>query len=152
MSAPLSKGIILLVEDNDDDAALVKLAVQHTGLPNRLVVCRDGGEALDYVFGVSMSEGVPSGGRPWLVLLDLKLRRVGGLETLATLRADERTQHLPVIIFTSSNEERDVVASYRLGANSYIRKPHDFDDLASVLDQIVRYWSVNELPPAAEGL
>jgi two-component system response regulator len=149
MTAPVSSGTILLVEDNDDDAALVKLAVKHTGLLNRLVVARDGGEALDYVFGVPAT-GIPSGGRPWLVLLDLKLRRVGGLETLATLRADERTQHLPVVIFTSSNEESDVVASYRLGANSYIRKPHDFEDLASLLEQIVRYWSVNELPPAAQ--
>lgn len=148
----MSTAPILLVEDNDDDAALVMLAMREISAQRDVVVARDGGEALEYLFGTeARGEARAGSARPWLVLLDLKLRRISGLETLASLRADERTRCMPVIVFTSSAEERDVVASYRLGANSYIRKPHHFEELTSILEKIVTYWSANELPPAQAG-
>lgn len=156
----MSTAPILLIEDNDDDAALVRLAMREIGAPREVVVARDGSEALEYLFGTEArtearteapAEAQAGSARPWIVLLDLKLRRISGLETLASLRADERTRTLPVIVFTSSREERDVVASYRLGANSYVRKPHDFEELTSILEKIVTYWSANELPPAQAG-
>ena len=132
--------VILLVEDNPDDEALTRRALQRNNVKNELIVARDGQEALDYLLG---------GGRlPHLILLDLKLPKIDGLEVLRRLRADERTRLLPVVILTSSNEERDLVSSYRLGANSYVRKPVDFNEFSEAARQLGLYWLLlNEPPP-----
>src|SRR3989441_569736 len=136
----MKDAIILLVEDNADDEALTRRALQKHNLKNELVVAHDGQEALDYLF---------KGGRlPQLILLDLKLPKVDGLEVLRRLRADERTRLLPVVILTSSNEERDLVAGYSLGANSYVRKPVDFTEFIGAVRQLGLYWLIlNEGPP-----
>ena len=132
--------VILLVEDNPDDEALTRRALQRNNVKNELIVARDGQEALDYLLG---------GGRlPHLILLDLKLPKIDGLEVLRRLRADERTRLLPVVVLTSSNEERDLVSSYRLGANSYVRKPVDFNEFSEAARQLGLYWLLlNEPPP-----
>jgi two-component system response regulator len=137
---PTREAIILLVEDNPDDEALTRRALLKHNLRNELVVARDGQEALDYLFG---------GGRlPHLILLDLKLPKIDGLEVLRRLRADERTKLLPVVILTSSNEERDLVNGYSLGANSYVRKPVDFNEFTDAARQLGLYWLLlNEPPP-----
>ena len=136
----MKDAIILLVEDNPDDEALTRRALQKHNLKNELVVAHDGQEALDYLF---------KGGRlPQLILLDLKLPKIDGLEVLRRLRADERTKLLPVVILTSSNEERDLVSSYSLGANSYVRKPVDFNEFTEAARQLGLYWLLlNEPPP-----
>jgi two-component system response regulator len=133
----MSEPTILLVEDNPDDEALTLHAFQRQHLANRVVVVRDGVQALDYLFA--------RGGRdiaqaPAVVLLDLKLPRIDGLEVLRQLRADERTWSQPVVVLTSSAEERDVVESYRLGCNSYVRKPVDFDEFIAAAQQLGLYW------------
>lgn len=137
---------ILLVEDNPDDVLLTERAFRRADVPNELRVARDGAEALEILLG--------SGARaaPALVLLDLKLPKVDGLEVLRRLRAEERTRRLPVVVLTSSLEERDVVESYGLGANSYIRKPVDFTQFAEAIRLLGHYWLVlNEPPPAVRG-
>jgi two-component system response regulator len=136
--------VILLVEDNPDDVALTERALRKANVANRLVVVKDGVEALDYFFGA----GKGPNALPQVVLLDLKLPRVDGLEVLRRLRADEKTKLLPVVILTSSKEEKDVVASYDLGANSYIRKPVNFTQFADAVRQLGLYWLLlNEPPP-----
>ena len=138
---------ILLVEDNPDDEALTLRAIRKH-MPYGITVARDGAEALEYLFG-----GGPSGGRhevpaPLLVLLDLKLPKVNGLEVLRRMREESRTRSIPVIVFTSSTEEQDILDSYRLGANSYIRKPVDYGQFCDNMKQVMNYWlSVNQLPP-----
>jgi len=142
--------VILLVEDNPDDEALTLRAFRKNNIANEVVVARDGAEALDRVFGAGAHAGKPLDPEPALVLLDLKLPKVDGLEVLRRLRADERTKLLPVVVLTSSKEEQDVVRSYRLGANSYIRKPVDFDQFVQAVKELGLYWLVlNEAPPAS---
>src|SRR5574341_1099296 len=119
--------VILLVEDNPDDQALTLRALKKNNITNEVVVATDGVEALDYLFGTGSYAGRDPRELPQLVLLDLKLPRVDGLEVLKQLRGDQRTRLLPVVILTSSKEERDLVSGYSLGANSYVRKPVDFN-------------------------
>lgn len=139
--------IILLVEDNPSDIGLTQRALAKSHIANELVVAEDGQEALDYLFGDGATgQGVAQ--LPTLVLLDLKLPRVDGLEVLRRIRADERTRRLPVVVLTTSQEAPDVAASYDLGVNSYIRKPVDFNQFAQAIQQLGLYWLVlNETPP-----
>lgn len=140
--------VILLVEDNPDDEMLAMRALKKSNIANSIVVARDGVEALDYLFGTGSYEGRDTSVLPQIVLLDLKLPKVDGLEVLRRIRADSRTKRLPVAVLTSSKEERDVISSYDLGANSYIRKPVDFDQFAESIKQLGMYWLVlNEPPP-----
>lgn len=134
--------LIVLVEDNPDDETLTLRALKKNGIANDVVVLRDGVEALDFLLA-------PESRIPHLVLLDLKLPRVDGLEVLRRLRSEARTALLPVVVLTSSNEERDLVESYRLGANSYIRKPVDFEQFTEAVRQLGLYWLVlNQMPQA----
>jgi CheY-like chemotaxis protein len=144
----MSSKIILLVEDNPSDIGLTQRALEKSRVANDLVVAEDGQEALDYLFGAGAHAGRDVTELPTLVLLDLKLPRVGGLEVLARIRADERTRRLPVVVLTTSKEDQDVAASYDLGVNSYIRKPVDFDQFAQAIQHLGLYWLVlNEPPP-----
>jgi two-component system, response regulator len=139
---------ILLVEDNEDDVFLTKRALNKVNIMNKLVVARDGVEALDYLFG---KEGTPSKEEktcPVLILLDIKLPKIDGMEVLKRIRDDSRTCMCPVVILTSSREEADVISGYKLGANSFIRKPVDFDQFVDAVRQLGLYWLVlNEPPP-----
>ena len=139
---------ILLVEDNPDDVALTLRALKKNNIANQVIVASDGAEALDYLFGTGKHSGRDLGEMPAVVLLDLKLPKVDGLEVLRRLRADQRTRLLPVVILTSSKEEQDLIGGYELGANSYIRKPVDFDQFLEAARQLGMYWLVlNEPPP-----
>ena len=141
--------IILLVEDNLDDETLTLRALHKNKILNEIIVARDGAEALDFLFGTGVHAGRDTTIQPQLILLDLKLPKVDGLEVLKRLRADPRTALQPVAILTTSNEERDIVASYQLGANSYIRKPVDFDSFIEAVRQLGLYWLVlNTAPPS----
>jgi CheY-like chemotaxis protein len=140
--------VILLVEDNPDDELLTLVAFEQSGLSSEVVVAHDGVEALDYLFGTGMYSNRDLRVMPDLVLLDLKLPKVDGLEVLKRLRADTRTQFLPVVILTSSKEQEDLVGGYSSGANSYIRKPVSFDQFSQVVQNLGLYWLVlNEPPP-----
>lgn len=144
----MTEQVILLVEDNASDIGLTKRAFKKSAIGNALVVAEDGQEALDYLFGAGAHAGRDVTNLPMLVLLDLKLPRVDGLEVLRRVRADPRTRRVPVVILTSSTEEHDLAASYDLGTNSYIRKPVDFQQFADVIKQLGMYWLViNEPPP-----
>jgi CheY-like chemotaxis protein len=134
--------IILLVEDDPDDEALALRALESNNVWNQVVVARDGVEALDYLFGTGVYEGRDTSVMPAVILLDLKLPKIDGLEVLRRLRADERTRLLPVVIMTSSDEERGILDSYQLGANSYIRKPVGFGQFHEAVRQLGFYWSV----------
>ncbi|OGU12184.1 MAG: two-component system response regulator [Geobacteraceae bacterium GWC2_58_44] len=139
--------MILLVEDNPDDEALTLRAVRKH-MPYGIMVARDGAEALEFLFGTGRHAGRDVTLNPLLVLLDLKLPKVNGLEVLRRLREDARTRSVPVIVFTSSTEEQDILDSYLLGANSYVRKPVDYGQFCDDLKQMMTYWlSVNQLPP-----
>ena len=143
---------ILLVEDNADDEALTLRAFAKNNIKNQVVVARDGAEALDYLFADGAHEGRDTNHLPQLVLLDLKLPKLDGLEVLRRIRADARTELLPVVILTSSREEQDLVQGYRLGANSYVRKPVNFDDFLEAARQLGLYWLLlNEAPPRRPG-
>ena len=143
--------LILLVEDNDDDVELTLRALRRNRVANRVDVVRDGAEALEYLFATGSHKGRDVRDAPNLVLLDLKLPKVGGLEVLERLRADPRTRRLPVVVLTSSNVESDLARSYDLGANSYIRKPVDFTQFMEAVNQLGLYWLVlNEAPPYGE--
>jgi CheY-like chemotaxis protein len=147
MSSVNSK-TILLVEDNPDDEALAIRALKRHHISNEIVVAHDGVEALDYLFGTGKYTGRDLSLKPTVVLLDLKLPRVDGLEVLRRLREDERTKLLPVVILTTSNEEQDMLDSYSLGCNSYIRKPVDFVQFSEAIRQLGMYWLLmNEPPP-----
>jgi two-component system, response regulator len=140
--------VILLVEDNPDDEALTLRALKKNNIKNEVVVARDGAEALDYLFGTGKYAGRDTALLPQVVLLDLKLPKIEGLEVLRRVRADERTKLLPVVILTSSNEDQDRIAGYGLGANSYVRKPVDFSQFLEAARQLGLYWLVlNEAPP-----
>lgn len=136
--------MILLVEDDPDHEALALRALRKANVANEIRVARDGTEAIEYLNGIANGNTIPQ-----LVLLDLKLPKVDGLEVLRTIRASEKTAILPVVVLTSSDEERDIVASYRLGVNSYIRKPVNFTDFAEATKQLGMYWLLlNQCPPS----
>lgn len=139
--------VILLVEDNPDDETLTLRALNKCKIMNKIVVARDGAEALDYLFGTGIHTGRDISIQPQLILLDLKLPKIDGLEVLKRLRADPRTALLPVTILTTSNEERDIVTSYQLGVNSYVRKPVDSDSFIEAVRQLGLYWLVLNTPP-----
>ncbi len=146
----MRRKVILLVEDNPDDEALTLRALKKNNVKNDVVVARDGAEALDYLFGTGAHAGRDIDYLPQIVLLDLKLPKVDGLEVLKRIRAEERTRILPVIILTSSKEEQDVINGYRFGCNSYVRKPVNFDEFIEAARQLGLYWLLlNEPPPTA---
>lgn len=141
--------VILLVEDNPDDEALTIRALKKKKILNKLVVARDGAEALEYLFGTGKYAGRNLGEMPEIILLDLNLPKLSGLEVLRRIRADRRTRLLPVVILTTSDQDRDKIESYSLGANSYIRKPVDFGQFCDAMLQLGLYWLVlNQGPPS----
>ncbi len=142
----MSEAVILLVEDNPDDEALTLRALEKNKITNKVVVAHDGAEALDYLFGTGKQNGHAI--MPHVILLDLKLPKIDGLEVLRRIRADQRTKLLPLVILTSSNEERDRLQGYDFGANSYVRKPVDFVQFTEAVRQLGLYWLLlNEKPP-----
>ena len=139
--------VILLVEDNPDDVKLTLRALKKSNILNEVVVAQDGVEALDYLFGTGKFEVRDTRIMPQMILLDLKMPRMDGLEVLHRIREDERTKVLPVVILTTSSEDKDRVESYKLGANSYVRKPVDFNQFVEAVRQLGLYWLVlNEAP------
>jgi two-component system response regulator len=138
---------ILLVEDNPDDVVLTMRALKKNNIANEVIVAKDGVEALDYLFGTGAYESRDVCKIPAVVLLDLKLPRIDGLEVLERLRKDDRTKLTPVVILTSSKEEQDLIRGYRLGANSYIRKPVDFVQFSDAVRQLGLYWLILNEPP-----
>jgi CheY-like chemotaxis protein len=142
------KNVLLLVEDNPDDEELTLLAFEQSAIANEVVVAHDGVEALDYLFSTGMYADRNPSLMPALILLDLQLPRINGLEVLQRLRADPRTKLVPVVILTTSNEQQDLINSYSLGCNSYIRKPVDYDQFMTAVQQLGMYWLlINEPPP-----
>ena len=143
----MNKKIILLVEDNPDDVQLTLRALKKNKIMNEVVVAQDGVEALEYLFGTGKYAGRDTKALPQVVLLDLKMPKMDGHEVLQRIRKDERTKLLPIVILTTSSEDRDRVESYKVGANSYIRKPVDFNQFAEAVSQLGLYWLVlNEAP------
>jgi two-component system response regulator len=146
----LKQHAILLVEDNKDDVELTLMAFDKARITNPVVIAKDGVEALDYLFGQGSHAGRDTREQPVVILLDLKLPRLGGLEVLERLRADERTKYTPVVILTTSTEQDDMIKAGDLHANSYVRKPVDFDTFLDAARQLGLYWTVlNEPVPAA---
>ena len=144
----MDRKAILLVEDNPDDEALTLRALKKNHVLNDVVVVRNGLEALDYLFATGAYAERDMRVMPEIILLDLKLPKMDGLEVLRRIRADDRTRLLPVVILTSSDEERDIIEGYKLGANSYVRKPVEFTRFAEAVRQLKLYWLVlNEVPP-----
>ena len=142
---------ILLVEDNPDDEVLTVRELQKQNIVNEIIAVRDGVEALEYLFGTGQYAGRDATDRPTVVLLDLKLPKVDGLEVLRRIRSDDHTKYTPVVVLTSSDDQRDIVASYRLGANSYVRKPINFDQFQEAVRHVQFYWlRLNEPPPSGE--
>lgn len=149
----MSDKSILLVEDNPDDAALTVHALEANKVGNRLVIARDGVEALDYLFCTGAYAGRDPNDHPSVILLDLKLPKIDGLEVLRRVREAESTHLQPVVILTSSNEEEDRIKGYALGANSYVRKPVDFEDFVRAAGQLGLYWLLlNEMPPPSNQI
>jgi two-component system response regulator len=142
--------VILLVEDNPRDEALTLRALKKSNIVNNVIVAHDGVEALDYFFSNGAASGESEAVMPQLVLLDLKLPKLDGLEVLRRLRADERTRRLPIVVFTSSSEEEDMIKSYDLGANSYVRKPVEFEQFLEATRQLGLYWLVLNQIASAE--
>jgi len=137
---------ILLVEDNPDDQELIYMALTENRIDNMVVTVKDGTEALEYLFGTGRYSGRDPSDKPRMILLDLKLPKVNGLEVLQQMRSDPYTQTIPVVVLTSSNEQEDILTSYRLGANSYIRKPVDFDRFTEAVKHLGLYWlSLNRI-------
>ena len=144
----MSRKVILLVEDNPDDVDLTLRAFRKNNISNEIVVARDGVQAIEYLSSTGMYSGNTADDLPQLVLLDLHLPKVSGLEVLRAIRADPRIRLMPVVVLTSSSEEPDIISSYQLGANSYIRKPVDFDQFLEAARQLGLYWLVlNQSPP-----
>lgn len=143
----MNNKVILLVEDNPDDEALTLRALKKNNITNEVVVARDGAEALDFIFGTNKYSGRDIRDWPSVVLLDLKLPKVNGLEVLKKIRSDERTHGIPVVILTSSKEEQDVAEGYGLGVNSYVRKPVDFNQFLDAVKNIGLYWLLLNEPP-----
>jgi two-component system, response regulator len=145
----MNSKVILLVEDNPDDEALTLRALKKNNILNEVVIARDGAEALDYLFGTGAYAGADLSRLPQVVLLDLNLPRVGGLEVLRRIRGDDRTKFLAVVILTSSKEDEDLINSYSSGANSYVRKPVDFQQFSEAVKTLGLFWLLlNETPPA----
>ena len=143
---------ILLVEDNPGDEALARRALKKNNIANEVVVARDGAEALEFLFATGAHAGRDTRTMPGLILLDLKLPKVGGLEVLRRLRADHRTRCLPVVILTTSQEEEDILLGYREGANSFVCKPVDFQEFVDTMRVLGQYWLVvNQAPPERRG-
>ena len=138
---------ILLIEDNPDDVELTLHAFQKNNMANEVVVATDGAEGLDYLFGTGKYAGRDADEPPALILLDLQLPKIGGLEVLRKVREDERTKRVPVVIMTTSDEEEDIVNGYNGGANSYLRKPVDFGEFMNAVKQLEMYWMVLNTPP-----
>jgi two-component system response regulator len=138
----MQRNIIMIVEDNEDDLELTQRAFAKNNILNEIVIARDGVEALDYLFGTGAHEGRDLSIMPEVILLDLNMPRMGGIETLKKIREDKRTKLLPVVVLTSSNEEQDMTESYECGVNSYIRKPVDFSQFADSVRQLSLYWMV----------
>jgi two-component system response regulator len=148
----VNDGPILLVEDNHDDVLLTLRALRKNNIANEMIVMHDGAEALDYLFAAGRFAARDSSLDPAVVLLDLKLPKMNGLDVLRQLRADDRTELLPVVVLTSSDEEQDIIESYRLGANSYVRKPVDFEQFVKAVQQLGLYWLLlNQPPPNPRG-
>lgn len=147
----MTEKIILLVEDNPKDEALTKRALKQCNVVNQIVVVRDGAEALDYLFADGAHAGRDTLARLAVILLDLRLPKVDGHEVLRRIRSDDRTKLLPVVILTSSDEEGDIVKSYSAGANSYVRKPVNFDDFARAVRDLGLFWLVTNVPPPSAG-
>lgn len=148
MTERTNQKVILLVEDNPDDEALAIRAFKRHHIGNEIIVAHDGVEALEYLFGTGMYAGRDVTNKPSVVLLDLKLPRVDGLEVLRRLREEPNTKYLPVVVLTTSSEEQDLLNSYSLGCNSYIRKPVDFVQFSEAIRQLGMYWLLmNEPPP-----
>ncbi|MBE9068803.1 response regulator [Leptolyngbya cf. ectocarpi LEGE 11479] len=148
MSDRINHKVILLVEDNPDDEALTIRALNRHHISNEVIVAHDGVEALDYLFGTGLYADRDIDYQPAVILLDLKLPRLNGLDVLRHLRQDERTKLLPVVVLTTSNEEQDLLDSYNLGCNSYIRKPVDFLQFSEAIRQLGMYWLLmNQSPP-----
>lgn len=144
----VKKRVVLLVEDNPDDEMLTLHALKKNNISNEVVVARDGVEALDYIFGRGIFQGRDISELPAVILLDLNMPKMGGLDVLRQLRADPRTRRTPVVILTTSKEEQDLVNSYELGANSYVRKPVDFEAFTGAVSNLGMYWLlINELSP-----
>jgi CheY-like chemotaxis protein len=148
----MTNGTILLVEDNPDDQKLTLRALKKNNIVNEVVIAEDGAQALDYLFGAGQFAGRDVRNRPVLVLLDLKLPKVDGLSVLAQIRADERTKMVPVVVLTSSAEEQDLVKSYELGVNSYVRKPVDFLEFVEAARTLGVYWLLLNEQPRVHGL
>ena len=147
----MSDKMILLVEDQPDDEILTLRALRRNKFPNEVLVMRDGVEALDYLFGAGAHAGRDMSVMPVVILLDLKLPKINGLEVLRRIRADERTRFIPVVVLTSSKEEQDLVNSYKLGANSYIRKPVDFVQFTEAMRHLGLYWLLLNEPLSKRG-
>lgn len=148
----MSNKVILLVEDDPDDELLTLLALNQSELVSEIRVMRDGQEALDYLFGTGSHQGRDLSAMPAVILLDLNLPKVNGLEVLRRLRADERTKLLPVVILTSSTEQQDIIQCYSRGANSYISKSVDFEKFTEIARELKRYWlQLNQAPPVLGG-
>jgi CheY-like chemotaxis protein len=143
----MNRDLILLVEDNPDDEALTLRALKKNNILNPVVIAHDGVEAMDFLFGTGMYEGRDVKERPTVILLDLKLPKVDGLEVLKRLRSDERTSLIPVVVLTTSNEEQDIIRSYSLGVNSYVRKPVEFEEFIKAVGLLGMYWLLVNEPP-----
>lgn len=144
--------IILLVEDNPDDEALTMRALRQNNVTNNVVVTRDGAEAVDWLFAQGEHADRDAKVLPQVILLDLKLPKLDGLEVLRRIRADDRTKLLPVVVLTSSKEEEDIIQAYRLGTNSYVRKPVDFVEFTNAVRQLGLFWLLLNEPPVRGGL
>jgi two-component system, response regulator len=136
----MDKKIIFLVEDNEDDEALMIRALRKNNIANEIVVARDGVEALEYLFATGRYSYRNINGQPQIILLDLKLPKMNGIEVLKRLRQDERTKYIPVVVLTTSVEQRDIVESYKFGANSFVQKPIDFNEFMEATRQLGTYW------------
>ena len=147
----MNEKIILLVEDNPDDVTLTLRALKKNNILNEVVVAKDGVEALDYLFGAGIYAGRDTSVMPVVTLLDLKLPKIDGLEVLKRLRNNDKTKLIPIVILTSSKEENDLINGYSLGANSYIRKPVDFEQFSEAIRELGLYWILlNESPPVVK--